>query len=65
MTPLVEYVCGAHPHVGGTGPRVTLHEGAWAVCAGRGEGGHEWLRIEPTRPDFLGVISLTKSVIGA
>jgi hypothetical protein len=53
VSTLIEFLCAAHPHVQARGPKVTQHERAWAVCLGRGDDAHDWVAIEPTRPDFL------------
>ncbi|HKY51848.1 MAG TPA: hypothetical protein VJP45_11390 [Candidatus Limnocylindria bacterium] len=54
MTAQIERVCTAHPRPDGVGPHITIVDGAWAFCAGRGTDAHEWRRIEPTRLQFLG-----------
>ena len=53
MSVLIEYVCDAHTTRDATGPLVTRIEGAWAYCAGHGETGHQWRRIEPTKRGML------------
>jgi len=53
MTALIELICRAHPSSEGLGPLITPVDQMWAYCEGRGNGGHEWTRIEPTRRDQL------------
>ena len=57
MTALIELVCRSHPIAEGLGPLITPVDQMWAYCEGRGEGGHEWTRIEPTERDRLGDVS--------
>jgi hypothetical protein len=54
MTALIELLCRAHPTAEGPGPLITPVDQMWAYCEGRGTGGHDWTRIEPTRRDHLG-----------
>jgi len=54
MSALIEYVCTVHQPPDAVGPQVTRLDGAWAFCAGHGEDGHEWMRIKPTRREFIG-----------
>ena len=54
---VIEYLCTAHPHPSEDGPRYSIVDGAWAFCAGHGYDEHEWTRIEPTRPGFLGTVN--------
>jgi hypothetical protein len=50
----IEYVCTVHQPPDAVGPQVTRLDGAWAFCAGHGEDSHEWMRIKPTRREFIG-----------
>jgi hypothetical protein len=54
LSALVEYVCSAHSHADEMGPLITIRDGGWAFCAGHGEDQHDWVRIEPTRREFVG-----------
>jgi len=53
----IEYVCAAHQGPDPVGPKVTRLGGAWAFCAGHGEDGHEWVRIQPIRREFIGDVT--------
>jgi hypothetical protein len=53
MNALIEFVCRAHPTAKGPGPLITLVDGEWAYCEGNGRGGHEWIRMEPTRREQI------------
>jgi hypothetical protein len=54
LSALIEFVCAAHVQPDDTGPKVTLLNGAWALCAGHGDDGHDWTAIAPTRREFIG-----------
>jgi hypothetical protein len=54
LSAMIEYVCTSHRTADGLGPKVTLIDGAWALCVGQGQDGHQWTRIEPTRREFIG-----------
>jgi hypothetical protein len=54
ISTFIEYVCTVHQPPDAVGPHVTRLDGAWAFCAGHGEDGHEWMRIKPTRREFIG-----------
>jgi hypothetical protein len=54
MTASIEFVCRAHVYSEDPGPLITLVDGRWAYCAGRADGGHDWIRIPPTRREHIG-----------
>jgi hypothetical protein len=57
MTALIELVCRAHVHFDEVGPLIALVESRWAYCAGRATADHEWIRIAPTRREYIGDLS--------
>ena len=56
MDPRILRVCAAHPagEEAIPTPLITVVDGVWALCAGNGPPPHEWVRIPPTRPGFVG-----------
>jgi hypothetical protein len=52
-TALIQRVCGTHPERDPEGPLVTVTDGVWAYCAGRGDAPHEWRAIEPMTRQHL------------
>jgi hypothetical protein len=55
MTTLIELVCRKHLQSNALGPLITPLDGRWAYCEERADGEHDWIRIEPTSRDQIGV----------